>query len=99
MDARRRAAHTALLTRGSRMSTLTIILPRNVRITITPWRWFAAVLWALAGLLMWGFVGVLQQGIERGERMRAEQLRIATQPPARSPPRAAAVKTAQIESP
>ena len=80
------------------MSTLTVILPRGIRFTITPVRWLAVGLCALAMLLMWGFVAVLQQGVERGERMRAEQLRAATQLPMRAPPRAAApVKTAQAE--
>ena len=79
------------------MSTLTVILPRGIRITITPGRWLAAGLCCLLALLMWAFVVVLQQGVERGDRMRAEQLRAATQPPARAPPRAA-VKTAQAES-
>ena len=61
-------------------------------------RWLAVGLCALAMLLMWGFVAVLQQGVERGERMRAEQLRAATQLPMKAPPRAAApVKTAQAE--
>jgi hypothetical protein len=79
------------------MATLTIIFPGGVRLTITPRRWLAAALWGLLALLMWSFVSVLQQGVERGERMRAEQLRVATQPPVKAPPRAAAVKTAQIE--
>ncbi len=80
------------------MSTLTIILPGDIRITITPRRWLATALWALLALLMWSFVIVLQRGVERGERMRAEQLRAATQPHAKTPPRpAAAVKTAQVE--
>jgi len=75
------------------VSTLTIILARNVRITITPRRWLGALLCLLAALLMWGYVAVLEQGLERGERMRAEQLRAATQPPAaRAPAAAAAVK-------
>ena len=81
------------------MSTLTIILPGDVRITITPQRWLAAALWALLALLLWSFVIVLQQGVERGERMRAEQLRAATQPHAKTPPRPATVNTAQVEPP
>lgn len=80
------------------MSTLTIILPRGIRITITPRRWFAAALWVLLALLMWAFVSVLQQGIERGDRMRAEQLHAATQPPNKAPPRTAALNTAKVES-
>ena len=80
------------------MSTLTILLPLGIRITITPMRWLAAALCALLALLMWGFVIVLQQGLERGERMRAEQLRAATQPPAPKA-RVAPVKTAQVETP
>jgi hypothetical protein len=80
------------------MSTLTLILPRGIRITITPWRWFAAALWVLLALLFWGFVAVLQQGIARGDQMRAEQLRAATQPPpAKAAPRA--VKTATEQQP
>lgn len=80
------------------MSTLTIVLPGDIRITVTPRRWLAAALWALLAFLMWSFVGVLQQGVERGDRMRAEQLRAATQPPSKAPPRAAAaLKTAKVE--
>lgn len=79
------------------MSMLTVILPWGFRITITPARWFAAVLCALVALLMWVFVIVLQQGIERGDRMRAEQLRAATEPATKAPPRAATVKTARVE--
>jgi len=90
-----RCAHCGT-TERSRMSTLTVILPGNIRITITPLRWFAAVLCALAGLLMWAFVAVLNQGVERGNQMRAEQLRAATQAPAPKP-RAAGVKTAKAE--
>jgi hypothetical protein len=80
------------------MSTLTVILPFGFRFTITPRRWFAAALCALVALLMWGFVAVLQQGIERGDRMRAEQVRVATQPPAPKA-RITPVKTAQVEAP
>ena len=77
------------------MSTLIVILPRGIRITITPRRWLAGLLWALLALLIWGFVAVLQQGIERGNQLRAEQMRAATQPPPAKAPRAAApVKTA-----
>jgi hypothetical protein len=81
------------------MSTLIVILPGGIRITITPRRWLAAALCALLALLVWGFVAVLEQGVERGNRMRAEQLRAATQPPAPKAPRAATVKTAQAEQP
>ena len=79
------------------MSTLTVILPLGIRFTITPRRWFAAALWALLALLMWGFVSVLEQGVARGDRMRAEQLRAATQLPVKAPPHVAAVKTARTE--
>jgi hypothetical protein len=79
------------------MSKLTVILPRGIRITITPWRWFVATLCVLLALLMWGFVTVLQQGVERGDRMRAEQLRAATQPPAPKA-RITPVKTAKAEA-
>jgi hypothetical protein len=91
----KRCAHCCS-TERSRMSTLTVILPGNIRITITPLRWFAAVLCAVVGLLMWAFVAVLNQGVERGNQMRAEQLRAATQPQAPKP-RAAGVKTAKAE--
>jgi hypothetical protein len=79
------------------MSKLTVILPRGIRITITPRRWFAAALCALLMLLLWVFVAVLQQGVERGDRMRAEQLRAATQPPAPKA-RITPVKTAKVEA-
>lgn len=80
------------------MSTLTIIFSRGIRLTITPQRWFAAALCALVALLMWGFVAVVQQGIERGNRMRAEQMRAATQAPAtKAAPRATTMKAAKAE--
>ncbi|MCW5659091.1 MAG: hypothetical protein KIT60_15425 [Burkholderiaceae bacterium] len=79
------------------MSTWVVILPGGIRITVTPRRWLAAALCALLALLLWGFVAVLQQGVERGNRMRAEQLRAATQPPAAKAPRTGAVKTARAE--
>ena len=55
------------------------------------------VLCALLMWLLWGFVAVLQQGVERGDRMRADQLRAATQAPA---PRAkiTPVNTAKAEA-
>jgi hypothetical protein len=81
------------------MSTLIVILPGGIRITITPVRWLAAALCALLALLVWSFVAVLEQGVERGNRMRAEQLRATTQPPAPKAPRAATVKTAKAEQP
>ena len=79
------------------MSTLTVILPFGLRFAITPQRWFAALLCAVLALLMWSFVVVLKQGVERGDRMRAEQLRAATQPPAPKA-RIAPVKTARVEA-
>jgi len=79
------------------MSTLTVILPFGLRFTITPRRWFAAALLAVLAVLLWGFVTVLQQGVERGDRMRAEQLRAATQPPAPKA-RITPVKTAKVEA-
>ena len=79
------------------MSTLIVILPRGIRITITPRRWFAAVLWAMLALLVWGFVAVLEQGLERGNKLRAEQLRAATQPPPHKVPRATPMKAARVE--
>ena len=64
---------------------------------IKPRRWFAATLCALLLLLLWGFVAVLQQGVERGDRMRAEQLQAATQPPA-AKARVTPVKTAKADA-
>ncbi|HVQ02749.1 MAG TPA: hypothetical protein VMT14_04475 [Burkholderiaceae bacterium] len=65
---------------------------------IKPRRWFAATLCALLVLLLlWGFVAVLQQGVERGDRMRAEQLQAATQPTA-AKVRVAPVKTAKADA-
>jgi hypothetical protein len=80
------------------MSKLIVLLPRGLRITIAPRRWLAAALCAVLALLVWSFVAVLQQGIERGNRLRAEQLRAATQPRPK-PQRAAPVKTAKAEQP
>jgi hypothetical protein len=66
---------------------------------IRPRRWFATALCALlVSLLLWGFVAVLQQGVERGDRMRAEQLQAATQPPAPKA-RVTPVKTAKADAP
>ena len=79
------------------MSTLTVILPLGIRITVAPWRWLAAGMCALLMMLMWGFVAVLQQGVERGDRMRAEQLQAATQPTA-AKVRVAPVKTAKADA-
>jgi hypothetical protein len=80
------------------MSKLTVILARGIPFTIKPRHLFAAALCALLMLLLWGFVAVLQQGVERGDRMRADQLRAATQPPA---PRAriTPVNTAKADAP
>ena len=65
---------------------------------IKPRRWFATALCALLVLLLlWGFVAVLQQGVERGDRMRAEQLQAATQPTA-AKVRVAPVKTAKADA-
>ena len=56
------------------------------------------VLCALLMLLLWGFVAVLQQGVERGDRMRADQLRAATQAPAPKA-RITPVNTAKADAP
>jgi hypothetical protein len=80
------------------MSKLTVILARGIRITITPRRWLAAGLAALPMLLLWGFVAVLQQGVERGDRMRAEQLRATTQPPTPKARLTTPVKTATADA-
>jgi len=62
------------------MWSVSIVLPHAIRITITS----RAVFWLFACmavlLLLWSLVAVLQQGLERGEQMRAEQRRVATRP-------------------
>ncbi|HTP70691.1 MAG TPA: hypothetical protein VML58_00630 [Burkholderiaceae bacterium] len=71
------------------MWSVSIVLPHAIRITITS----RVVSWLFAGaavlLLLGSFVTVLQQGLERGELMRAEQRRIATQPVQKPPVRTA----------
>ena len=62
------------------MWTINILLPFGIRIVVS----VRALLLMLAALaivaLSWAFVEVLHQGLERGERLRAEQRRVATQP-------------------
>lgn len=75
------------------MSSVRVVLPYGLHFTIGG-RALLLVLACLAtGLLLWAFVVVLQQGLERGERMRAEQRRVATQP-APKPVRTAALEAA-----
>lgn len=63
------------------MWSVNVLLPHDIRITVTS----QVVFWVLACaallLLLWAYIEVLHQGLERGEQLRAEQRRVATQPP------------------
>ena len=63
------------------MWSVNVLLPYGLRVTITS----QAVYWTVACvallLLLWAYVEVLHQGLERGDRLRAEQRRVAAQPP------------------
>ncbi len=81
------------------MWRINVALPHDIRITVTSGALFWVVACAAVALLLWAFVAVLQQGIERGERMRAEQRYAATHPVHVVRKAAAAVHTAQLAQP
>jgi len=72
--------------------TLNILLPFGIRIVVSTRALLLVLAALLAVALSWAFVEVLHQGLERGERLRAEQRRVATQPVHR------AVRTAALEA-
>lgn len=76
------------------MWSVNVVLPFGIRCRVTSrGLWLALSVLALS-LLLWAYVGVLVQGLERGEQMRAEQRRVATQPAQK-----ATVRTAQLAPP
>ena len=76
------------------MWSVNVVLPFGIRFRVTS-RGLWPVLSGLALLLLlWAYVVVLLQGLERGEQMRAEQRRVANQSPHK-----AAVRTAQLAPP
>lgn len=75
------------------MWRINVALPHDKRVTITSGALFWVASCAAVALLMWAFVTVLQQGIERGERLRAAQRLAATQSSHKA---AATVRTVQL---
>ncbi len=73
------------------MWRVNVALPHGLRVTVSS----GALFWLFAcmavALLLWAFVSVLQQGLARGDRLRAEQRLAATQPSHK-----AVVRTAQL---
>jgi len=62
------------------MWTVNVILPHGFRFTITPHGLLVAAACLAVALLMGAYVMVLNQSVQRGEQLRAEQRRMATQP-------------------
>jgi hypothetical protein len=62
------------------MWTVNVILPHGVRFTITPHGLLLIGAWLAVGLLLWLYVSLLHDSVSRGERLRADQRRVATQP-------------------
>ena len=62
------------------MWTVNVILPHGLRFTITPHGLLVASACLAVALLMGAYVMVLSQSVQRGEQLRAEQRRMATQP-------------------
>jgi hypothetical protein len=62
------------------MWTVNVILPYGLRFHITPRRlmWIGA--WLAVALLLGLYVMLLHHSVERGEKLRTEQRRVATQP-------------------
>ncbi|HVO06279.1 MAG TPA: hypothetical protein VMT83_05795 [Burkholderiaceae bacterium] len=60
------------------MRSVNVILPFGIRLTLTS-RGLGLLLSGVAILLLlWSYVAVLYSGLERGEQLRAEQRRAAT---------------------
>jgi len=62
------------------MWTVNVILPHGIRFTITPHGLLVAAACLAVALLMGAYVMVLNHSVQRGEQLRAEQRRMATQP-------------------
>jgi uncharacterized membrane protein affecting hemolysin expression len=63
-----------------RIWTVNVILPHGIRFTITPHGLLVAAACLAVALLMGLYVMVLNHSLQRGEQLRAEQRRMATQP-------------------
>jgi len=62
------------------MWTVNVILPHGIRFTITPHGLLVAAACLAVAFLMGAYVLVLNHSVQRGEQLRAEQRRMATQP-------------------
>ena len=62
------------------MWTVTVILPHGLRFDITPQRLLLTGAWLAVALLLGLYVMLLHHSVERGEKLRTEQRRVATQP-------------------
>ncbi|HET7524511.1 MAG TPA: hypothetical protein VFK10_01080 [Burkholderiaceae bacterium] len=62
------------------MWTVNVILPHGIRFTITPHGLLVAAACLAVAVLMGAYVMVLNHSVQRGEQLRAEQRRMATQP-------------------
>jgi hypothetical protein len=62
------------------MWTVTVILPYGLRFNITPHRLLLTGAWLAVALLLGLYVMLLHHSVERGEKLRAEQRRVAMQP-------------------
>ena len=62
------------------MWTVTVILPYGLRFDITPRRLVLAGAWLAVALLLGLYVMLLHHSVERGEKLRTEQRRMAMQP-------------------
>ncbi|HET9208200.1 MAG TPA: hypothetical protein VFO28_18310 [Burkholderiaceae bacterium] len=62
------------------MWTVTVILPYGLRFNLTPHGLLLAGAWLAVALLLGLYVMLLHHSVERGEKLRTEQRRVATQP-------------------
>ena len=62
------------------MWTVTVILPYGLRFNITPHGLLLTGAWLAVALLLGLYVMLLHHSVERGEKLRTEQRRVATQP-------------------
>jgi len=62
------------------MWTVTVILPYGLRFNITPHGLLLTGAWLAVALLLGLYVMLLHHSVERGEKLRAEQRRVAMQP-------------------
>ena len=62
------------------MRTVTVVFPRGIRFDITPRRLLLTGAWLAVALLFGLYVMLLHHSVQRGEKLRTEQHRVATQP-------------------